>query len=39
MLYQADGNEIQHDFLGHVVPLVLVSVSCDAAGSINGTID
>ena len=36
-LGQDDQNEVQHDFLCHVMPWVPVSASHDADGSINGT--
>ena len=34
-LGQDDKNEAQYDFIGHVIPLVLASVPCDA--DINDT--
>ena len=37
-LDQDNQNEEQHDFFGHVMPLVLASVSCDADNVISHTI-
>ena len=37
-LGQDDRSEVQHDFLGHMMPLALASVSCDANSIVNGTI-
>ena len=34
-LGQDNQNEVQNGFLGHVMPLVLVSTSCDAANIIS----
>ena len=37
-LGQNDQNEVQHDFFGHVMSLMMAFMSCDANGVINGTI-
>ena len=33
-----DGNEVQHDCIGHMMPLASASVSCNAGGIINSII-
>ena len=38
ILGQDDRSEVQHDFLGCMIPLTLVSASCDANSIVNGTI-
>ena len=37
LLDQDDQNEMQHDFFGHVMPLIEASALCDAKGIINDT--
>ena len=36
-LDQDDQNQVEHDFLGHVMPVTLASESPDAKSIINGT--
>ena len=36
-LGQDSQNEVQHDFLGHMMPLVLASTSCDVEDIISHT--
>ena len=38
LLGHEGGNEVKHDYFGHVMPLALVIGSCDAKSIINGTI-
>ena len=37
-LGQDDRNEVQYDFLCHMVPMAMASVSCDANSLVNATI-
>ena len=37
-LGQEDGGELQHDFLGHMIPFSLASTVCHANSIVNATI-